>query len=144
MIMRWLAQQCFPLDVHTPYTYWVNASYYSQCCFLLEDDEKPIGYIMAIDAPMVVFIWQIGILKEYRKKGLSYALISSCMDYAVSVEKNIELTIAYDNDSSYAAFKTACQKRNLSMEKLEQIEVLDMADHSFKETEIKYLIKILE
>ena len=141
-IMRKLAHECGTLDLHTPYTYWVNACYQSESCFVAEEDGKPIGYIMAVDAPDVVFIWQIGIVPEWRGKGLADRLITKCVDYATKKNKNIEVTIAADNRASYRAFKKACDKRNIAMQHIGSVDIADMIDPAFTEKENRYMLQI--
>lgn len=139
-LLRHLAKQCPALDLHTQYTYWVNTYYFNKSSFILEDDGKPIGYIMTLNTPDVIFIWQIGIIKEYRGKGLSYKLISAVMEYAKSINKPIEVTIASSNKSSFNAFKSAALKQNLKMIKSDVINIIDLDDDTFSENEIKYII----
>ena len=139
-LLRHLAKQCPTLDLHTQYTYWVNTYYFNKSSFILEDDGKLIGYIMAINTSDVIFIWQIGVIKEYRGKGLSYKLISAVMEYAKSINKPIEVTIASNNKSSFNAFKSAALKQNLKMIKSDEINIIDLDDDTFSENEIKYII----
>ena len=139
-LLRHLAKQCPSLDLHTQYTYWATAYYFNKSSFILEDDGKPIGYIMALNTPDVIFIWQIGIVKEYRGKGLSCELISAVMEYAKSINKPIEVTIASNNKSSFNAFKSATLKQNLKMIKSDEINIIDLDDDAFSENEIKYII----
>ena len=139
-LLRHLAKQCPALDLHTQYTYWVNTYYFNKSSFILEDDGKPIGYIMTLNTPDVIFIWQIGIIKEYRGKGLSYKLISAVMEYAKSINKPIEVTIASNNKNSFNAFKSAALKQNLKMIKSDVINIIDLDDDTFSENEIKYII----
>ena len=139
-LLRHLAKQCPSLDLHTQYTYWATAYYFNKSSFILEDDGKPIGYIMALNTPDVIFIWQIGIIKEYRGKGLSCKLISAVMEYAKSINKPIEVTIASNNKSSFNAFKSAALKQNLKMIKSDEINIIDLDDDAFSENEIRYII----
>ena len=141
--LRFLAVHCAPLDVHTPYTYWVAANYYGEGCFILEDDENPIGFIMAVETASSLFVWQIGILLEYRGKGLSKKLIEAVFDYATQRQKNMEVTIAEDNIASYSAFSRFCNHKNIRIDKVRLVEVRDLENLSFKENEIMYSIKVL-
>jgi hypothetical protein len=52
-----LAKNNPPLDVHTPYTYWVIAKYFSDTSFILEQNGVPIGFITALETPEFIFIW---------------------------------------------------------------------------------------
>jgi len=141
-IMRMLARKCGTLDLHTPYTYWVAAAHCSECCFILETDGTPIGYIMAVDAPEIVFIRQIGILPEYRGKGLSRILIASCVDYTKERKKDIEVTIAEDNENSYRSFARFCERKGIIMVKTGTVVIDDLLDTTFKEKENRYLIRV--
>lgn len=139
-LMRWLAKECGTLDLHTPYTYWVNANYFAQSCFIMEKDGEPVGYLMAIDTPETVFAWQIGVKKEFRGQGLSFGLIEACVDYARSVKKNVEVTIAKENLASYHSFVSACKKLGLRMERMDEAIVKDLVEPSFEEVEVRYRI----
>lgn len=139
-IMRSLAKKCPPLDLHTQYTYWVNAAYFPDCSFILESDGEPVGYIMTVENSRILFIWQIGILPEHRGKGLSGQLISACLDYAASCGKKIQVTIAEDNIASYRSFLSACEKKGYKPEKVDTVRVTDNDDPGFEECEIRYEI----
>ncbi len=139
-VMRYLAQQCSPLDIHTQYTYWVNATFFSRSSFILELKGEPIGYIMSVENIDTLFIWQIGILPEYRGRGFSFCLISSCFDYALSCNKKIQVTIAKDNLASYSSFISACNKKGFWINKLNTIHIIDKMDPSFDESEELYEI----
>lgn len=139
-LLKHLAGKCYPLDVHTPYTYWVVANYHAISSYILQNDKEPIGFITALNTPNMVFVWQIGILEEFRRKGLSKMLISAVFDYARSVSKDIEVTIAADNDASKSAFASVCKKQNVKMVEIGVVELRDIDDDSFTEVEKKYRI----
>ncbi len=137
-LLRRLAKNCPPLDVHTQYTYWVIASYFGRGCFILEADGEPAGYLMTVDAPSAVFVWQIGILEPHRGKGLSRMLIRAAAEYARSVSKALEVTIAADNAASNAAFRGYCSDCGTPFERVGVAEVSDLDDPDFRETEVRY------
>lgn len=141
--LRFLAMHCAPLDVHTPYTYWVVANHYGDGSFILEDNGKPIGFIMTVETASFLFVWQIGVLHEYRGKGLSQILIEAVFGYAAQKQKNMEVTIAEDNIASYSAFSHFCNHKNIRFDEVRLVEVRDLEDHSIKEDEIMYRIKVL-
>lgn len=62
------------------------------------------------------------------------------MEYAKSINKPIEVTIASSNKSSFNAFKSAALKQNLKMIKSDVINIIDLDDDTFSENEIKYII----
>lgn len=141
--LRFLAMHCEPLDVHTPYTYWVVAKHYGDGSFILVDNEKPIGFITTVETDSLLFVWQIGILHEYRGRGLSQRLIEAVFNYAVQKQKNMEVTIAEDNLASYSAFLHFCNYKNIGFDKVRKVEIRDLEDISFKEDEIMYRINVL-
>ena len=118
-----MVEACSPLDVHTLYTYWVLARYFTDTSFVLYDNDEAIGFIIAITKDNVGFIWQIGVLPQYRKQDLSYLLI----DKTIQAFKNkgindIELTIDTNNQISFAAFNSYCKKQNLKLFRKEPVE----------------------
>ena len=83
-LLRHMARSCPPLDLHTSYTYWVAAEYFGSGSYILEDDGICAGYIMTVQTPETIFVWQIGILPEYRGRGLSRRLIDRVLDDAAA------------------------------------------------------------
>ena len=136
-----LVMLCAPLEIHTEYTYWVCAHYFAECSFILENDGKPIGYLMGIENHSTVFIWQIGIVEEYRKKDLSKQLLNACLIYAKSQGKNIELTISEGNLSCYSAVNCFCQQKGLTLQKMDDANIMN-AEGGIYEVEIRYRICI--
>lgn len=141
-LLRYLAKRCQPLDVHTHYTYWVVSNYFGSGGFILEADNAPAGYIMTVDTPSAVFVWQIGLLEAHRGKGLSQQLIAAAASYAKSVAKNMEVTISADNKASYSAFSQFCKKNQIRFERIGNVDIPDMDDPSFCEAEIAYRLHI--
>lgn len=135
-LLRNLCTQCPPLDIHTPYTYWVISRYHNESSFLLLDDNKPVGYILSLDTKEKVFFWQIGILKEYRGKGYSQALIGKIMEYAKDKNKDVEVTIAENNSASNSAFIKYCKDNNWTISKNGICELHASDDSDFYEKEI--------
>ncbi|WP_461206214.1 GNAT family N-acetyltransferase [Clostridium sp. DL1XJH146] len=141
--LRGLAQKCYSLDIHTQYTYWVMTNYFSKSTFIAKRGTEEIGYIMALYNEEKFFIWQIGILPQYRKQGISYRLIEE----AVSVAKSkgfdiVEVTIAEENKSSFNTFAKYTKYNGYFMRKIKQIVITDIADSSFLEVEDMFQIRI--
>ena len=141
-VLRYLAKRCYPLDVHTQYIYWVVAKYYGEGGFILEKDGEPVGYLMTVDARKALFVWQIGILPAHRGKGLSQMLIHETAEYAKSMGKNLEVTIAEENLASFSAFQRYCERHGMLMEKAELVEVRDLDDPDFQEKEVRYILSL--
>ena len=140
-LMKKMAQKCGSLDVHTSYTYWVVSHFFSDLCFFLCKDDQEIGYIMSIETESTIFIWQIGILEDYRGMGLSELLISEVYNISKSKEKNLSFSIAKENIRSNKAFQSFCNKRNLTIKICGEIRLPDLYDVSFSERETLYEVE---
>ncbi len=141
-LLRHLATLCPPLDVHTPYTYWVMATYFGEYSFIAYDDGKPIGYIMNLKKDNTLFIWQIGIIPDYRKQGISQRLIGKAVRAALkSGCTSAQVTIAPENIDSYCAFKHYCLNNKFSFENISTAHITDLDDENFVENEKVYEIK---
>lgn len=141
-ILKHLATNCPPLDIHTSYTYWAISKLFNKHCFLAKDGEVPIGYIMCIKNNSTLLIWQIGIVKEYRKRGISKILIKAVFDSIKDENIDVYVTIAEDNKDSYYAFYSFCIKNNYSLLKTDCITITDIDNKDFIECEHMFQIKM--
>ena len=108
-----LARSCPPLDVHTPYTYWVICHLYHATTIVLEEDRQAIGYVMAVPRGRTLFVWQVGILETHRGLGLSAMLFDALAESASGNYTSLELTIAPENVASFGALSGWCRRNNL-------------------------------
>ena len=139
-LLHHLALSCPPLDVHTNYTYWVVAEYFGEGCYILEEDNESIGYIMTIQTKDEIFVWQIGILDEFRGQGYSSLLIEKVISNAILTKRDVYVTIAKDNIVSFSAFSSVVKKSGLKMIPVDTVVLKDIDDSSFYENEIRYKI----
>jgi len=140
-LLRHLAKSCPPLDVHTPYTYWVIAALYGEYCFLAyEKGGSPIGYVTCVKTDDSLFIWQIGILEAYRGRGLSRLLLDKVFKKAESERERptLGVTIAKDNQNSYYAFHNYCRDHGYTFSPERTATVTDLDDPLFLEEEVFY------
>jgi len=137
-ILRKLVKQCRPLDLHTRYTYWLTVHLFDKYCFFIEDDTTPIGFITAIKNDDCLFIWQIGILKKYRKQQLSYELINGIVQIAKNEKiSKIQVSIAEKNTISYKTFHSYCVNNDYIIDRVEEPNL-----YSFASKEVLYNIII--
>ena len=137
-----LAKECKPLDVHTSYTYWLNSTYNQNCSFILEVDDIIAGYIMSVEMPEIIFIWQIGIVPAYRHRGYSQKLIDKCVKYAEKTDKDIEITISKENTDSNQAFIKYCEKNGYRIKAVKECDIKnEQGDICEKETLFHIYIK---
>lgn len=141
-LLRALARRCPPLDLHTCYTYWVIANYFGG--FILNCGNEPVGFITLIDAPSALFIWQIGILPEHRRRGLSRLLYEAALSRARELGKDAEVTIADDNAASVAALRSVAKKNGIQLSVTGEARVTDLDDTTFCERETRYRLRVTE
>lgn len=133
-LLRDLAYRCKPLDLHTPYTYWVCCNYFPDFCIVLENENNtPIGYIMGLVQNNTAFVWQIGILEEYRGKKCSVFLldtfIKSCKTHGID---RFQTTIDPLNQNSNSAFKNYAFSHSYSWTQVGELTVKDSQENKLE------------
>lgn len=116
-----LVKSCEPLDLHTPYTYWVLCHYFGDYSFIIRDEtDIPVGLITSLLINNeIIFIWQIGIIKEYRRKGIGKKLIRKVINKAKENEiKKIQFTIDFSNNASLSTFRSIAKEQKAEMKKI--------------------------
>jgi len=142
-ILHSLARQCPPLDVHTPYTYWVVSEFFSDGCFILESDGTPVGYIMSLLRDRLLFLWQIGVAPDHQGKGCSALLYAALGEYAKSSgATELTTTITDSNAASRAAMESFCRRRGFQPQAVGTVSISDDADPAFHEVETRYRISL--
>ena len=92
---------------HTVYTYWVAFDLFKDLFFIAEDEDKKIcGFIFGMQRDNIVFIWQIGVSQELRKRGIAMQLTQrfhhACQEKSI---KKIIFTINPKNKASISLFE---------------------------------------
>ncbi len=127
-VLRNTAIKCGTLDKHTPYTYWVVWNYFGDYCFVAKDNEKVVGFITCVNEGKKALIWQIGVLQEYRKRGISQLLIDALwekLNDSTEHKPLVEVTIADGNVASKSAFETFCRNKGLHLIQRDYVTVYD-------------------
>lgn len=138
VLLRTMARKCEPLDVHTPYTYWVVCNFFGDGCFVLQENQQAVGYVMTLIKEDSLFVWQIGILEEYRGKKHSRVLLTAVERYAREKGlKKMLVSIAPENRNSYHAFHQYCKAKNISIVRNGEVKIEDPSD-DIKEYECIY------
>jgi L-2,4-diaminobutyric acid acetyltransferase len=103
-----LVSQLKPLVPHARYAYWNLLSNFGDSCFVAEDEERVVGLMTSHPTstpPDEWFIWQAGVLPEYRGTGLIDQLYDSVADAARQHGAiALRATIETDNPRSLGAF----------------------------------------
>jgi|CXWJ01.1.fsa_nt_gi L-2,4-diaminobutyric acid acetyltransferase len=142
-LLRDLARACPPLDLHTPYTYWVNARYFGDLAVIAEEGGLPIGFAMAVLRGQTLLLWQIGILPPARGRGISGTLIDQVERHAHQHGvTTIEVSIAPENAASNAAVRSWARRRSLEVEHIGDVKLTDDTDPGFMEFEHIFRIRL--
>ena len=126
-----LVPELAPLTYHTRYTYWNLFRNFGNVCFVALDQDQPVGFITSHPTTTPEnewFIWQAGIVSEFRGKGL----IDKLQDRVVSIAREsgaIALTtsIESDNPRSLGAFTRMAIRLGTSIEEISRFN-LDSED----------------
>lgn len=135
LTFRETSKQCDYLGVHTPYSYWVVCNYFGDSCFIVKENDKVAGTILTVRNKDVLFVWQIGVLKEYRNKGYSQILYDAILDFArKNGQSKIAMSIDPTNKASFNALTSFCRRNNLSYKQTGYVD-LKIPEENYSEYE---------
>lgn len=133
-----LARRCPPLDVHTPYTYWVICHYFGDTSFVAEDDRGPMAFVTGIVSGSTLFVWQIGVVPDRRTAGVAGILLEAIHTRTKELGlTRIETTITPDNGPSNALFSSSARRMGATFDMLDKIVV---PEHEGEPPEILFCI----
>lgn len=141
LLLQTLASECPPLDIHTPYTYWVIARFFGRSSFIAEISGEPVGYITSVDNGNELLIWQIGLKEKARGKGISEKLIRRVISDALAGGKKIFVSIDKNNQPSNGAFSAYCRRNGLKMTRERTVTLTSAVDPVFTESEELFRIE---
>ena len=123
-----LARACPPLDVHTPYTYWVISHLFADTSFVLVDGAhgRIAGYVTGVPGGdgETILCWQVGVLPEYRGWGGSNLLFGAVAQRAIELGLiRLETTISPVNEASRAALASFVRRSGWEAEVVRDIDV---------------------
>lgn len=131
-----LATACPPLDVHTPYTYWVLAFMFRDGCFVAVDNDKPVGFVTTVRRDDTAFLWQIGVKETSRGTGVSTMLIDAVCAWARETGvTQLQLSISSDNAASLGSFRSYATRNGLTFSTIGHLDLTVADDPSFSENE---------
>lgn len=142
LIFRETSKQCDYLGVHIPYSYWIACNYFGDSCFIVKEKDKVAGTILTVRNKDILFVWQIGVLKDYRNKGYSQILYDSVLDYArKNGQSKIAMSIDPTNQASFNALTCFCRRNNLTFRETGYVD-LKIPEENYSEYEQLIEIKI--
>ncbi|SHJ01432.1 GNAT family N-acetyltransferase [Lutispora thermophila] len=136
--VRELIDYCKPLDLHTPFTYWILSEYFNNTCFVLEDEDEIVGYTGGMKSSSMdrtFYLWQIGLMPDYRGKGYFNMLMDQIINEVKAIGcKFLEFSVLSDNYQSINAFSNYAKKKGLPIEKRGSLSFYDkLTDEECKE-----------
>ena len=124
LIFRETSKQCDYLGVHTPYSYWVVCNCFGDSCFMLKEKDKVIGTILTVRNKDTLFVWQIGVLKEYRRKGYSQILYDAVLNYAhKNGQTKLSMSVDPTNEASFNSINCFCRRNNLTSKQVGSVDL---------------------
>lgn len=142
LIFRETSKKCDYLGVHTPYSYWLVCTLFGDSCFMIKENNKIAGTIFTVRNKDVIFVWQIGVMEEYRKKGYSQILYNAVLDYArKNGQTKIQMSIDPENQASLNAVISFCRDNNLNYKQVGLVD-LDIPSECHKEYELIYQVDV--
>lgn len=110
------------LDHNSPYSYLILCTHFADTCIVAQYNAEIVGFVTAYRPPLspdVVFVWQIGVAKSMRGKGLGVALLDAlvhqqtCADVAY-----LDATVTPSNFASQSMFRAFA--RNMKTQCVEE------------------------
>lgn len=143
--IRKFIDECKPLELHTSFTYWMLFYYFPNLCFLMLENEKILGFISGIRSSAdekVVYLWQIGVSKDYQGKKYSSILIDNFLKAALDLKCNkIQVSIDPKNLSSYQTFLKYSNNCGYKFSKIGKVSYHDKLSNE-KDHELLYQIDL--
>ena len=100
---------CPPMENYPEHVYKIILRYFGDCCFIAEENEQIIGFVMGIvprSFKGTYFLWDIGVTPTYRGQGIGGRLVREVEKESEKMGfKRVELTIDPDNLPSQKLFE---------------------------------------
>lgn len=101
------------LDKHTTYTYWVARKMFPELFLVADIKEQVVGFTFGVQKNDCVFLWQVGVLENFRHHGIASRLIHEFINQAKqrgAVEMLV--TISPSNRASKRVFESVAKDSN--------------------------------
>lgn len=108
-----------PLDMNSTYCNVLQCYHFRQTCILAELDGEIIGYVTGYrvpEQPHIYFLWQVGVGKEGRGKGLATKMIQAIFSReSCRGVTELNTTITPSNEASRKLFAGLAKKEGAQM-----------------------------
>ena len=113
----WSLARSNELDENSPYAYLLWCEYFSASTVVaVDDDDAPVGFVMAFpspDEPATVFVWQIGVDVDHRRRGIAGRLLDELLERTGA--KALEATVTPSNSASETLFRRFGDRHGLAV-----------------------------
>lgn len=139
-----LVKKCPPLELNSRYFYTMIGWHFSQTSFVAEIARNPVGFIYGFASPMqenTLFIWQLAVLPEARRKGIGKSLLNLAYKMAKKMElRRLCCTIDSNNYGSRKLLKSFAQSYSIEIEATQRIP--NPSDNNRKKYEDIYVLDL--
>jgi L-2,4-diaminobutyric acid acetyltransferase len=105
------------LDENSPYAYLLWSEYFRDTTVVAaDDDDRPVGFVMAFlrpDEPDTVFVWQIGVSADHRRRGIAGTLLDELFERTEA--SVLEATVTPSNSASETLFRRFGDRHGLAV-----------------------------
>lgn len=102
------------LDENSPYAYLLWTEYFADTTVVAVDDaDAPVGFVTAFAPPAepdTVFVWQIGVDADHRRRGIAGALLDRLVDQCRA--RHLEATVTPSNAASDTLFRRFAERHD--------------------------------
>lgn len=117
------------------YIYWMAANLYKGYSFVAEEEGNVCGFVTALPNPdeKAMFVWQLGVAKNMRKKLVAYQLLSAVWNHGS--EKGylgIITSINANNQASQNSFKKVAREHGLEWKIIGKFEADGFEEDLYK------------
>jgi len=143
-VMWEIARDAGTLDLNSPYAYLMQSRNFQDTCAIAEIYGRPAGFVAAHrlpGKPDVLFVWQIGVLPEFRGFGIGRRLLEDLLAREANAGvRTIETTITPSNKASIGLFSGFAKACNAEVEVLSGFTADTFPDDAGHEPEQLYVI----
>lgn len=112
------------LDLNSSYSYLMMCEFFSKTCVAAKNrNNELVGFVTAFHPPKkkdVVFVWQIGVAKSERGKGLGSKILKALLNLPANKEvRYLEATVSPSNIASQSLFRGIARKKDTNCVVLE-------------------------
>lgn len=109
-----LVKESESLELNSGYSYVMMSRFFSDSCLVAEEDDQVIGFVAAFVPPSdpdAVFVWQIGVDRGHRGRGLAGRLLLELLKTErCRPLKRLIATVSPDNKPSMALFRSLARR----------------------------------